>query len=406
MDTTKTITVMGATGSIGQSTLALVRQFPEDFSIHALVAGSDLDGLAALAREFRPKIIGLGDATKLDNLHEALSGIEIDIVGGVAACSKIAAMPVDIVVAGIVGIAGLPSVLAAVQAGQTIALANKEALVSAGGLVMTEAERCGAHILPVDSEHNAVFQCWQGWKGHGGRQVAQGNTAALSRICLTASGGPFLETPLDDLPNMTPQLAVQHPNWAMGQKISVDSATMMNKGLEVIEAYWLFDLQPDQIEVLIHPQQAVHGMVYFRDGSVVAQLAGPDMRTPISYALAWPDRLHWASEHLDLAAIDKLTFTSVDARRFPSYSLARQALFDGGAAPAVLNAANEVAVAAFLQEKIGFAKIPAIVETVLGQSATLAIEHLDAVMEIDANARQLAVEAVTKNRSYLSPQPR
>ena len=401
MGTIKTITVMGASGSIGQSTLALVRQFPESFSIHALVAGNDVDGLAALAREFRPKIIGLGDATKLDHLHKALGGIEIDIVGGAAACSKIAAMPVDIVVAGIVGIAGLPSVLAAVQAGQTIALANKEALVSAGGLVMAEAERCGAHILPVDSEHNAVFQCWQGWKGHGGRQVAQADTAALSHICLTASGGPFLETPLEHLPKMTPRQAVQHPNWKMGQKISVDSATMMNKGLEVIEAYWLFDLRPDQIEVLIHPQQAVHGMVYFRDGSVVAQLAGSDMRTPISYALAWPDRLHWASDRLDLAAMDQLTFASVDTRRFPSFALARKALCDGGATPAVLNAANEVAVAAFLQEKIGFNQIPAIVETVLGQATTLPIDHLDAVMAIDADARQLAAEAVTKNQRYL-----
>ena len=402
MGTIKTITVMGATGSIGRSTLALVRQFPEAFSIYALVSGNDVDGLAALAREFRPKIIGLDDATKLDDLHKALEGAEIDIVGGTAACSKIAAMSVDIVVAGIVGIAGLSSVLAAVQAGQTIALANKETLVSAGGLVMAEAERCGAHILPVDSEHNAVFQCWQGWKGHGGRQVAQADTAALSHICLTASGGPFLETPLEQLPNMTPRQAVQHPNWTMGQKISVDSATMMNKGLEVIEAYWLFDLRPDQIEVLIHPQQAVHGMVYFRDGSVLAQLAGSDMRTPISYALAWPDRLYWASDRLDLAAMDQLTFASVDTLRFPSFALARQALCDGGATPAVLNAANEVAVAAFLQEKIRFTQIPAILETVLGQAATLPIDHLDAVMAIDADARQLAAEAVTKNRSYLS----
>ena len=396
----KTITVMGATGSVGRSTLALVRQFPEVFSIYALVAGSDVDGLAALAREFKPKIIGLGDATKLDQLHKVLGGVEVDIAGGTAACSKIAAIPVDIVVAGIVGIAGLSSVLAAVQAGQTIALANKEALVSAGGLVMAEAERHGAHILPVDSEHNAVFQCWQGWKGHGGRQLAQAGYSALSHICLTASGGPFLETPIKHLPNMTPRQAVQHPNWAMGKKISVDSATMMNKGLEVIEAYWLFDLRPDQIEVLIHPQQAVHGMVYFRDGSVLAQLAGPDMRTPISYALAWPERLNWVSERLDFAAMDQLTFMPVDTRRFPSFALARQALCDGGAAPAVLNAANEVAVAAFLQEEIGFAEIPAIVETVLSQSATLPIEHLDAVMQIDAEARHLAVEAVKKNRSY------
>lgn len=403
MGTVKTITVMGATGSIGQSTLALVRQFPDAYSVHALVAGSDAEGLAALVKEFRPKIVGLGDAAKLDQLHEALGGTEVEIVGGESACSKIAAMAVDIVVAGIVGIAGLPSVLAAVQAGQTIALANKEALVSAGGLVMAEAERCGAHILPVDSEHNAIFQCWQGWRGHAGSEVAQADTSALSHICLTASGGPFLETPLHHLPKMTPIQAVRHPNWTMGQKISVDSATMMNKGLEVIEAYWLFDLRPDQIEVLIHPQQAVHGMVYFRDGSVVAQLAGSDMRTPISYALAWPDRLHWASDRLDLAAMDQLTFASVDTRRFPSFALARQALCDGGATPAVLNAANEVAVAAFLQEKIGFNQISSIVETVLGQATTLPIDHLDAVMAIDADARQLAAEAVTKNRRYLSP---
>jgi len=402
MGTVKTITVMGATGSIGQSTLALVRQFPDAYSVYALVAGSDAEGLAALAKEFRPKIVGLGDAAKLDQLHEALGGTKVEIVGGESACSKIAAMAVDIVVAGIVGIAGLPSVLAAVQAGQTIALANKEALVSAGGLVMAEAERCGAHILPVDSEHNAIFQCWQGWRGHAGSELAQADTSALSHICLTASGGPFLETPLQHLPKMTPIQAVRHPNWTMGQKISVDSATMMNKGLEVIEAYWLFDLHPDQIEVLIHPQQALHGMVYFRDGSVVAQLAGPDMRTPISYALAWPERLHWAAERFDLTAMEQLTFTSVDTRRFPCFALARQALCVGGAAPAVLNAANEVAVAAFLQEKIGFTQIQAIVETVLAQAKNPAIDQLDLVMAVDADARQLAAEAVTKNRRYMS----
>ena len=402
MGTVKTITVMGATGSIGQNTLALVRQFPDAYSVHALVAGSDAEGLAALVKEFRPKIVGLGDAAKLDQLHEALGGTKVEIVGGESACSKIAAMAVDIVVAGIVGIAGLPSVLAAVQAGQTIALANKEALVSAGGLVMAEAERCGAHILPVDSEHNAIFQCWQGWRGHAGSELAQADTSALSHICLTASGGPFLETPLHHLPKMTPIQAVRHPNWTMGQKISVDSATMMNKGLEVIEAYWLFDLQPDQIEVLIHPQQALHGMVYFRDGSVVAQLAGPDMRTPISYALAWPERLHWAAERLDLTAMEQLTFTSVDTRRFPCFALARQALCEGGAAPAVLNAANEVAVAAFLQEKIGFTQIQAIVETVLAQAKNPAIDQLDLVMAVDADARQLAAEAVTKNRRFMS----
>ena len=402
MSVTKTITVMGATGSIGQSTLALVRQFSELFSVQALVAGSDAEALAALAREFRPKMIGLHDLTKLDQLRSALTDIDVEIIVGEAGCTQIAASPVDMVVAGIVGIAGLPSVLAAVQAGQTIALANKEALVSAGGLVMREAARCGAHILPVDSEHNAVFQCWQGWNGHASKHAAQADTDVLSHICLTASGGPFLHTPLDDLPAMTPQQAVRHPNWTMGQKISVDSATMMNKGLEVIEAYWLFGLQPDQIEVLIHPQQAVHGMVYFRDGSVLAQLAGPDMRTPISYALAWPERLHWADTRLDLAAISQLSFEAVDMRRFPCFALARQALRDGGAAPAILNAANEVAVAAFLQGKIGFTWIAAVVDTVLGQSASAQIDSLESVTAIDAASRDLALAAVTKNQSYLS----
>ena len=402
MSMIKTIAVMGATGSIGQSTLALVRQFPELFSVQALVAGSDAEGLAALAREFRPKMIGLHDLTKLDQLRTALADIDVEIIAGEAGCTQIAASPVDMVVAGIVGIAGLPSVLAAVQAGQTIALANKEALVSAGGLVMREAARCGAHILPVDSEHNAVFQCWQGWNGHASKHIGQADTDLLSHICLTASGGPFLHTPLDDLPAMTPQQAVRHPNWSMGQKISVDSATMMNKGLEVIEAYWLFGLQPDQIEVLIHPQQAVHGMVYFRDGSVLAQLAGADMRTPISYALAWPERLQWADTRLDLAAIGQLSFEAVDMQRFPCFALARQALRDGGAAPAILNAANEVAVAAFLQGKIGFTRIAAVVDTVLGQSASAQIDSLEAVMTIDAASRDLALAAVTKNQSYLS----
>jgi 1-deoxy-D-xylulose-5-phosphate reductoisomerase len=402
MSVIKTITVMGATGSIGQSTLALVRQFPELFSVQALVAGSDAEGLAALAREFRPKIIGLHDLTKLDQLRTALTDLDVEIIAGEAGCIQIAASPVDMVVAGIVGIAGLPSVLAAVQAGQTIALANKEALVSAGGLVMREAARCGAHILPVDSEHNAVFQCWQGWNGHASKHTVQADTDLLSHICLTASGGPFLNTPIDDLPTMTPQQAVRHPNWKMGQKISVDSATMMNKGLEVIEAYWLFGLQPDQIEVLIHPQQAVHGMVYFRDGSVLAQLAGADMRTPISFALAWPERLHWADTRLDLAAIGQLSFEAVDMQRFSCFALARQALRDGGAAPAILNAANEVAVAAFLQGKIGFTRIAAVVDTVLGQSASAQIDSLESVMAIDAASRDLALAAVTKNQSYLS----
>ena len=396
MSATKAITVLGATGSIGQSTLALVRQFPEAFAVYGLVAGSDVEGLAALAREFKPRIVGLNDSSKLGLLQDALVDIDVEIVGGEAECTRVATLPVDVVVAGIVGIAGLSSVLAAVQAGQTIALANKEALVSAGALVMNEAERCGAHILPVDSEHNAVFQCWHGWTGHAGKNTKQTDTLALSHICLTASGGPFLQTPLNDLPAITPQQAVQHPNWVMGQKISVDSATMMNKGLEVIEAFWLFGLKPQQIEVLVHPQQVVHGMVYFYDGSVLAHLAGPDMRTPISYALSWPERLNWAAESLDLVAIQNLSFASVDLQRFPCYALARQALCDGGSAAAVLNAANEVAVDSFLSKKLRFSHIAAVVDTVLSQCSSAELNSFEVVKMVDAEARYLAVEAVKK----------
>jgi len=400
MSAVKTITVMGATGSIGQNTLALVRQFPELFQVYGLVAGTDADGLASLAMEFHPKIIGINDVGKRDRLCQALSGTNIEIVAGAAECAQIASHAVDVVVAGIVGIAGLPSVLAAVQAGQTIALANKEALVSAGALVTSEADRCGAHILPVDSEHNAIFQCWQGWKGHVTQMTSHADMAALSHICLTASGGPFLDKPLDELPHITPKQAVRHPNWAMGQKISVDSATMMNKGLEVIEAHWLFDLPADQIEVLIHPQQAVHGMVYFRDGSVVAQLAGPDMRTPISYALGWPDRVNWSQAQLDLAGIGQLSFAPVDTERFPCFLKARQALNDGGVAPAVLNAANEVAVAAFLQNQIGFCDIACVVDAVLSHSFNGKLDSLDTIMAIDEDARRRARDAVTKNPGY------
>jgi len=400
MSAIKTITVMGATGSIGLSTLALVRQFPEKFVVHGLVAGQNVEKLAALAHEFMPKIVGIDDANKLDALRSALSRLPIEIVAGQAACTEIATMPVDMVVAGIVGIAGLPSVLAAVNAQQTVALANKEALVSAGSLVMRQAQHHGAHILPLDSEHNAIFQCWQGWRGHQLHTTANADTTGLSHICLTASGGPFLDTPLDQLAEITPQQAVRHPNWEMGQKISVDSATMMNKGLEVIEAHWLFDLAPTQIEVLIHPQQAVHGMVYFHDGSMVAQLAGADMRTPISYALAWPERLNWTPDHLDLATLQKLEFAAVDEARFRCFHLARQTLTEGGVTSAVLNAANEIAVAAFLQNKIGFLHIAEVVDTVLDQTITGDLNSLEAILAIDAEARHAAADVVTKSQGY------
>ena len=390
----KQITVLGATGSIGQSSLALVRQHPDRFAIHGLIAGRDFNLLAALAHEFKPKIIGIHDQTNLSALKELVSTLDCQLVAGEVACSEIAAMPVDLVIAGISGLAGLPSVMAAVSAGQTVAIANKESLVSAGAVVTRQAILSGAHILPIDSEHNAVFQCWNGWKGHQSSDKANNKMTELSHICLTASGGPFLTMPIDEFAAITPAAAVKHPNWEMGQKISVDSATMMNKGLEVIEAHWLFDLKSSQIEVLIHPQQAVHGLVYFRDGSIIAQMGGADMRTPISYAMAWPDRLDWGPEPLDLATIDNLTFAQVDPDRFPCFMLARQALEAGGVAPAVLNAANEVAVGAFLTGKIGFLDIASIVDSCLSKALVGDLTTIEAVCAIDQTAREHARQIV------------
>ena len=390
----KQITVLGATGSIGQSSLALVRQHPNRFAIHGLIAGRDFNLLAALAHEFKPKIIGIHDQTNLSALKELVSTLNCQLVAGEVACSEIAAMPVDLVIAGISGLAGLPSVMAAVSAGQTVAIANKESLVSAGAVVTRQAILSGAHILPIDSEHNAVFQCWNGWKGHQSSDKANNKMTELSHICLTASGGPFLTMPIDEFAAITPAAAVKHPNWEMGQKISVDSATMMNKGLEVIEAHWLFDLKSSQIEVLIHPQQAVHGLVYFRDGSIIAQMGGADMRTPISYAMAWPDRLDWGPEPLDLATIDNLTFAQVDPDRFPCFMLARQALEAGGVAPAVLNAANEVAVGAFLTGKIGFLDIASIVDSCLSKALVGDLTTIEAVCAIDQTAREHARQIV------------
>ncbi|MGB2098161.1 MAG: 1-deoxy-D-xylulose-5-phosphate reductoisomerase [Candidatus Puniceispirillaceae bacterium] len=390
----KQITVLGATGSIGQSSLALVRQHPDLFAVHGLIAGRDFNLLAALAHEFKPKIIGIHDQTNLSALKELVSTLDCQLVAGEVACSEIAAMPVDLVIAGISGLAGLPSVMAAVSAGQTVAIANKESLVSAGAVVTRQAILSGAHILPIDSEHNAVFQCWNGWKGHQSSDKANNKMTELSHICLTASGGPFLTMPIDEFAAITPAAAVKHPNWEMGQKISVDSATMMNKGLEVIEAHWLFDLKSSQIEVLIHPQQAVHGLVYFRDGSIIAQMGGADMRTPISYAMAWPDRLDWGPEPLDLATIDNLTFAQVDPDRFPCFMLARQALEAGGVAPAVLNAANEVAVGAFLTGKIGFLDIASIVDSCLSKALVGDLTTIEAVCAIDQTAREHARQIV------------
>ena len=387
---TKRITIMGSTGSIGTSTLDIVAAAPDSFTIHALVAGSNATLLAEQALRFRPKFVGINDERQLASLQSALVGTGIEVVAGTDACTSLAAESVDIVVAGIVGLAGLPSVMAAVRAGQTVALANKESLVSAGGVVTRAAQRFGARLLPLDSEHSAIFQCWQGWAGHSETGQISADTSDISHICLTASGGPFRDRPLNSFVSITPADAIKHPNWEMGRKISVDSATMMNKGLEVIEAAWLFDLAPDRIEVLIHPEVAIHGLVYFRDGSVISQIGTADMKTPISYALAWPQRLPWDPSPLDLAGLGQLNFRNVDTARYPCFGLAVEALTAGGNAAAVLNGANEIAVSAFLDGKVGFMRIAEIVDAVLQSGIEGNVDSLEAVFATDKLARDAA----------------
>ena len=386
------ISIFGSTGSIGTSTLALVESCPDQFDVRVLVAGNSVELLAEQALRHRPACVGIASDDKVDLLKSSLEGSGIEILVGAAACTALAREPVDVVVAGIVGLAGLPSVMAALEAGQTVALANKESLVSAGELVTQAAARHNARLLPVDSEHSAIFQCWLGWAGHAqtGAASRPADTDAIRHICLTASGGPFRDLPLAQFAQITPAQAVRHPNWSMGQKISVDSATMMNKGLEVIEAAWLFGLESDRIDVLIHPQVAIHGMVYFNDGSVVGQLGTADMKTPISYALAWPDRLCWDPEPLDLAAMGRLDFTTVDEQRYPCFRLARQALGAAGVMPAVLNAANEIAVGAFLDGRIGFMDIATVVDRCLQRAPDGDLESLGAVLDIDRRTRDLA----------------
>ena len=387
---TKQISIFGSTGSIGTSTLALVEACPDKFDVKVLVAGTHAGLLAEQALRHRPEIVGLASEDHAAELACALAGSGIEIVVGEDACTALARRPVDVIVAGIVGLAGLPSVLAALECGQTVALANKESLVSAGALATRTAAQSGARLLPVDSEHSAIFQCWLGWAGHLGKGGVQADMRSIRSICLTASGGPFRDRPIDSFGSITPGEAERHPNWKMGRKISVDSATMMNKGLEVIEAAWLFGLDCDRIDVLVHPQVAIHGLVYFNDGSVISQLGTADMKTPISYALAWPERLDWSPEPLDLAAMGRLDFHHVDENRYPCFRLAREALSAGGVMPAVLNAANEVAVDAFLNGEIAFTGIAGIVSDCLDNAPQGDVDTLGAVLDIDLQTRKLA----------------
>ena len=377
--TVRSISVLGATGSIGASTLDLVRREKGNWRVVALTANSNAAALAALAREFSAEVAVIADAARLPELRDALAGSGIAALGGAEGLIEAASRPADITVAGIVGCAGLAPTMAAIEQGGTIALANKEALVSAGEVMTAAVARHGATLLPIDSEHNAIFQC-----------LAANDLASVRWITLTASGGPFRDWPMERLITATPAEAVKHPNWDMGAKISVDSATMFNKGLELIEAAHLFPVGLDRLRIIVHPQSIVHSMVEYRDGSTLAQLGPSDMRVPIASALAWPARMDTPCDPLDLAAIGELTFRAPDETRFPATRLAREAAEAGGAAPAVLNAANEIAVEAFLAGQIGFTRIAAYVADVLSCYAPSAPTSLDDVVAVDAEARRRA----------------
>ncbi len=390
----KHVAILGSTGSIGVNTLDVIRAHPDRFKVAALTAAKQVDLLAQQCSEFKPAIAVVADADGAARLSKLLLEKNIHtqvLYGPQALVSAVTDSNCDTVMAAIVGAAGLVPALAAAKAGKRVLLANKEALVMSGDLFMQAMREGGGELLPIDSEHNAIFQCLpeQFSKKPNPRH-------GVEELWLTASGGPFRNTPLEQLANITPEQACAHPNWVMGRKISVDSATMMNKGLEVIEAFWLFGLPLEQIKVLIHPQSVVHSMVRYRDGSVLAQLGQPDMRTPIAYGLAWPERIDAGVAPLSLTQLSALNFAEPDLKRFPCLSLAFAAAKVGGTAPAVLNAANEIAVAAFLDEGLPYLQIPVVVEEILSAIPTVNADSLELILGIDASARQ-AAQAVVKN---------
>lgn len=378
---TRSISIFGATGSVGLSTLDLIRANRDDYRVVALTANGNCDDLAKLAREFDAEVAVCADDAAYDGLKAALSGSNTKAAAGEDALIDAARMDADWTMAAIVGTAGLKPTLAAMEQGKTVALANKESLVSAGELMMAAVARSGAKLLPVDSEHNAIFQCLQG-----------GRIEQVRKITLTASGGPFRAFTSEQMEKVTPQQAVAHPNWDMGAKISVDSATMMNKGLELIEAHHLFPVGLAKIDILVHPQSVIHSMVEYADRSTLAQLGSPDMKIPIASALAWPERVVTDCAPLDLAAIGELTFEAPDEARFPATRIARDAISAGGGRPAILNAANEIAVAAFLKGRIGFLEIAAIVGDILANYQPAAPASLADLFIVDEDARRYAIE--------------
>ncbi len=385
----KSVTILGATGSIGRSTIDVMLQHPDRFRAEALVANRNARQLAEDAKSLGARLAVVADEAGFDDLKQALAGTGIEAAAGGEAVVEAAMRPVDMTMAAIVGADGLKPTLAALEQGGTVCLANKECLVSAGELFMAAAARTGARVIPVDSEHSAIHQC-----------LEQHNSAAIDVITLTASGGPFRQTPMEALKRVGPADALKHPNWSMGQKITIDSATLMNKGLELIEAFHLFPVEVDQLSAVVHPQSIVHSTVSYADGSVLAQLGMPDMRTPIAWAMAYPGRVPTSVERLDLAKLAQLTFEPVDHQRFASIGLCLNALRRGGSATTVLNAANEVAVAEFLSQRIGFLDIPALVEVVVagadGDSMLSPIAGVDDVWDADSYARARATELARK----------
>ncbi|MHA1560185.1 MAG: 1-deoxy-D-xylulose-5-phosphate reductoisomerase [Alphaproteobacteria bacterium] len=383
----KRITVLGATGSIGASTVDLLRRYPQQFAVEAVTANRDAKGLAKIATDIGAKIAVVADPSAYGELKAAVAGTGIAAAAGADALLDAAARPVDLVVAAIVGAAGLAPTMAAIEAGSDIALANKECLVCAGALFMKAVARKAVRLLPVDSEHNAIFQA-----------LGAGGAEAVDKIILTASGGPFRDWTAERLANATPDQAAHHPNWSMGKKISVDSSTLLNKGFELIEAHYLFDIAPDQIEVLVHPQSIVHGLVVYRDGSVISQMSVTDMRVPLGFCLWWPERRSAPRKRLDLTAVGSLTFEDPDPVRFPGLQLARRALEAGGWATNVLNAANEVAVDAFLKGALAYPDIVGLSDQVLSTAVTMnfpsEVDSLEDSLAIDREGRRIAREAL------------
>jgi 1-deoxy-D-xylulose-5-phosphate reductoisomerase len=379
----RSITVLGATGSIGSSTIDLIKRNPERYRVEAVTAGHNAAELAKVAREVRARVAVVADPAAYDALKSALAGSGIEAAAGLQALVEAAVRPADWVMASIAGAIGLKPTLAAIERGMTVALANKECLVCAGGLFMRRAAAKGARVLPVDSEHNAIFQA-----------LCSGPRDGVKRIVLTASGGPFRTWSMEQIRAATPQQALKHPNWSMGPKVTIDSASLMNKGLELIEAHHLFSLPSSRIDVIVHPQSLVHGLVEYRDGSLIAQLGSPDMRIPIAHCLAWPERIDGPAVRLDLAKARELTFEDPDLTRFPALGIARRAMEAGGAAPTVLNAADEIAVAEFIAGRIPFMAIPALVEATLDAAAKRGLlsepDTIEAALAVDHDARLLA----------------